>query len=122
RHMANIWQGIFPHENLVADGYACTSPVKAFPANGYGVFDMIGNVWEWTTDWCSARHTADATKCLLHSRRTHEVGVRLTVMTDATRRREFRARSSRAARISAPRITAAAIVRQPATPSRLIRA
>ena len=56
RHMANIWQGIFPHENLVTDGYARTSPVEAFPANGYALFDMIGNVWEWTTDWYSARH------------------------------------------------------------------
>jgi formylglycine-generating enzyme len=62
RHMANTWQGAFPCENLAADGYARTSPVEAFPPNGYGVFDMIGNVWEWTTDWFSARHAADAPK------------------------------------------------------------
>ncbi len=62
RHMANIWQGAFPHENLAADGYPRTSPVEAFAPNGYGVFDMIGNVWEWTADWFSARHTADAPK------------------------------------------------------------
>jgi sulfatase modifying factor 1 len=50
RHMANTWQGRFPAENLNEDGFARTSPVAAFPVNGYGVHDMIGNVWEWTTD------------------------------------------------------------------------
>src|SRR5690348_13723657 len=45
RHMANVWQGEFPRENLASDGYARTSPVQAFPPNGYGLFDMIGNVW-----------------------------------------------------------------------------
>jgi sulfatase modifying factor 1 len=51
RMMANYWQGEFPHENLLSDGYERTSPVRAFPPNGYGLFDMIGNVWEWTSDW-----------------------------------------------------------------------
>ena len=62
RHMANTWQGEFPRENLKSDGWARTSPVRAFPANGYGVYDMIGNVWEWTADWYSQKHEADAPK------------------------------------------------------------
>ena len=62
KQMANTWQGAFPNENRKLDGYDRTSPVTAFPPNGYGVYDMIGNVWEWTGDWFSARHTADTPK------------------------------------------------------------
>ncbi len=63
KRMANTWQGEFPWQNLLTDGYERTAPVGQFPANGYGVYDMIGNVWEWTCDWYSAHHTAAKTCC-----------------------------------------------------------
>ncbi|MFU0505775.1 formylglycine-generating enzyme family protein [Pseudaminobacter sp. NGMCC 1.201702] len=62
RHMANTWQGPFPTANHAQDGYVYTSPVRAFPRNGYGLYDMIGNVWEWTSDWYAPRHEADLSK------------------------------------------------------------
>jgi formylglycine-generating enzyme required for sulfatase activity len=60
RFMANTWQGRFPWENLCEDGFAGTSPVRSFPPNGYGLFDMAGNVWEWTVDEMTARPAGPA--------------------------------------------------------------
>ena len=61
-HLANTWQGEFPWQNLADDGHVGTSPIGTYPANGYGLFDMIGNVWEWTADWYRPRHPADVVK------------------------------------------------------------
>lgn len=52
-HLCNIWQGDFPHTDTGDDGYTGTCPVEAFPANGYGLYSMTGNTWEWCADWFS---------------------------------------------------------------------
>lgn len=62
RYLANTWQGEFPWQNLAKDGYEGTSPVRVYPPNGYGLHDVIGNVWEWTTDWYQPKHASEAMK------------------------------------------------------------
>ena len=52
-HRCNIWQGKFPYKNNMSDGYAGTAPVKSFKPNGYGLYNVSGNVWEWCSDWFS---------------------------------------------------------------------
>ena len=63
RYMANTWQGRFPFENLAEDGFEGTSPVDAFPPNGFGLHDMAGNVWEWTSSPYSPQGGADKSCC-----------------------------------------------------------
>jgi sulfatase modifying factor 1 len=63
RLMANTWQGHFPYLNTGAAGWIGTSPVGSFSANGFGLSDMIGNVWEWTTTTYQARHVAPSPCC-----------------------------------------------------------
>jgi len=66
--LANYWQGAFPHANDLIDGWERTSPVRSFPPNGHGLYDMIGNVWEWTCDWYAwppaESHRAKAACCI----------------------------------------------------------
>jgi formylglycine-generating enzyme len=71
RAMANFWQGEFPWQNHLLDGFAGTSPVGSFDPNGHGLVDMTGNAWEWTTDFFTPRHPDDATKacCVPHNPR-----------------------------------------------------
>jgi formylglycine-generating enzyme required for sulfatase activity len=62
RHLCNIWQGKFPEVNTGEDGFKWTCPVKSFPPNGFGFFEVSGNVWEWTTDWHSPTWRINGTR------------------------------------------------------------
>jgi sulfatase modifying factor 1 len=63
KQMANTWQGEFPWQNTMQDGFEGTAPVGQFPPNGYGLYDMIGNVWEWTADWYGPSHSVQKACC-----------------------------------------------------------
>ena len=67
--LANTWQGRFPYENVLEDGFEWTAPVEAFPANGYGLYQMAGNVWEWTTDWFQDHAMIQKSCCTLDNPR-----------------------------------------------------
>jgi formylglycine-generating enzyme required for sulfatase activity len=60
KHMCNIFQGEFPNRDTAKDGFSGTNPVKAFKANGYGLYGVAGNVWEWCLDWFHASYHCDA--------------------------------------------------------------
>lgn len=62
QHLCNVWQGDFPDLDTAEDGYAGTSPANAFPPNGYGIYSITGNAWEWCNDWFHPSHHTIATR------------------------------------------------------------
>jgi formylglycine-generating enzyme required for sulfatase activity len=62
QHLCNVWQGEFPLVDLAEDGYAGTCPVEAFPPNGYGLYSITGNAWEWCADWFDSVYHVNATR------------------------------------------------------------
>ena len=117
RHMANTWQGEFPRQNTNGDGFERTSPVTAFPPNGHGVYDMIGNVGNGRPTG-TRRSTKATRRKPAASRRTRAAGAKTAATTLPRRTSGSRARSSRAARTCARRTTADAIGRLRAMLSR----
>jgi formylglycine-generating enzyme required for sulfatase activity len=60
--MANTWNGEFPVSNTIADGFEGRAPVQSYPPNGFGLYDMAGNVWEWTGDWYNTNYYGELNK------------------------------------------------------------
>ncbi len=96
--MANTYQGIFPVKDTGEDGYAGISPVKAFPPNGYGLYDMAGNVWQWCSDWYRPGLLRNARGTRRHG--AQSAGTRTGLLIPRSRRRKSAFR--RAGHFSAP--------------------